>query len=69
MHRGGLEPGRLRFAHGDGVTKVFSRIDILVNAFGFRIRHPAVGLPVHEWQQVMDINSRGTCELPSGYAA
>jgi NAD(P)-dependent dehydrogenase (short-subunit alcohol dehydrogenase family) len=38
----------------------FSRIDILVNCFGFRIRHPAVDFPVNEWQQVMDINARGT---------
>jgi NAD(P)-dependent dehydrogenase (short-subunit alcohol dehydrogenase family) len=42
------------------VTKAFPRIDILVNAFGFRIRHPAVSFPVQEWQQVMDINARGT---------
>ncbi|MBW1800789.1 MAG: SDR family oxidoreductase [Deltaproteobacteria bacterium] len=40
--------------------ETFSRIDILVNAFGFRIRHPAVSFPVDEWQQVMDINARGT---------
>jgi NAD(P)-dependent dehydrogenase (short-subunit alcohol dehydrogenase family) len=44
----------------EGVMKAFPRIDILVNAFGFRIRHPAVSFPVQEWQQVMDINARGT---------
>ena len=40
--------------------ELFPRIDILVNAFGFRIRHPAVEFPVEEWQQVMDVNARGT---------
>jgi len=40
--------------------EVFPRIDILVNAFGFRIRHPAVTFPVEEWQRVMDVNARGT---------
>jgi len=43
-----------------GTMAEFSRIDILVNAFGFRIRHPAVSFPVDEWQQVMDVNARGT---------
>lgn len=42
------------------VLEKFPRIDILVNCFGFRIRHPAVDFPLEEWQQVMDINARGT---------
>lgn len=42
------------------VLEKFPHIDILVNAFGFRIRHPAVDFPVEEWQQVMDVNARGT---------
>src|SRR4030042_6349902 len=42
------------------VLKEFTRIDILVNAAGIAIRHPAETFPIDEWQQVMDINARGT---------
>jgi len=42
------------------ILKVFSRIDILVNAHGLAIRKPADAFPIDEWQQVMDINTRGT---------
>jgi len=38
----------------------FPRIDILVNAAGLAIRKPADSFPIDEWQQVMDINARGT---------
>jgi NAD(P)-dependent dehydrogenase (short-subunit alcohol dehydrogenase family) len=38
----------------------FPSIDILVNAHGLAIRKPADSFPVDEWQQVMDINTRGT---------
>jgi len=44
----------------DSILKEFSHIDILVNAAGLAIRHPAVEFSVDEWQQVMDINTRGT---------
>jgi NAD(P)-dependent dehydrogenase (short-subunit alcohol dehydrogenase family) len=44
----------------DGVLKVFPHIDILVNAHGLAIRHPADTFPIDEWQQVMDVNTRGT---------
>jgi NAD(P)-dependent dehydrogenase (short-subunit alcohol dehydrogenase family) len=44
----------------DRVVKVFSRIDILVNAAGLAIRKPADTFPIDEWQKVMDINTRGT---------
>ena len=44
----------------DNVLKVFPRIDILVNAAGLAIRQPADTFPIDEWQQVMDINTRGT---------
>ena len=40
--------------------KEFPRIDILVNAAGIAIRKPAETFPIDEWQQVMDINTRGT---------
>lgn len=42
------------------VLKEFPRIDILVNAAGIAIRKPAETFPIDEWQQVMDINTRGT---------
>jgi NAD(P)-dependent dehydrogenase (short-subunit alcohol dehydrogenase family) len=44
----------------DSVLKIFPRIDILVNAAGLAIRKPAETFPIDEWQQVMDINTRGT---------
>ena len=44
----------------DAVLKVFPRIDILVNAAGLAIRKPADTFPVDDWQQVMDVNTRGT---------
>jgi gluconate 5-dehydrogenase len=42
------------------VLKTFPRIDILVNAAGISIRKPADTFPINEWQQVMDVNTRGT---------
>jgi gluconate 5-dehydrogenase len=44
----------------DSVMKVFSHIDILVNAAGLAIRQPAETFPIDEWQKVMDVNTRGT---------
>jgi NAD(P)-dependent dehydrogenase (short-subunit alcohol dehydrogenase family) len=44
----------------DAILKIFPRIDILVNAAGLAIRKPADSFPIEEWQQVMDINTRGT---------
>jgi NADP-dependent 3-hydroxy acid dehydrogenase YdfG len=44
----------------DSVLKKFSRIDILVNAHGMTIRKPADTFPIDEWQQVMNVNNRGT---------
>ena len=42
------------------IMKTFPRVDILVNAAGLAIRKPADSFPIDEWQQVMDINTRGT---------
>jgi len=56
-------------AMADGVLKAFPRIDILVNAAGLAIRKPADAFPIEEWQQVMDINTRGTfltCQVVGG---
>jgi len=44
----------------DTVLTKFSHIDILVNAHGISNRKPAETFPIDEWQQVMDINTRGT---------
>jgi gluconate 5-dehydrogenase len=44
----------------DNILKEFPHIDILVNAHGLAIRKPADTFPIDEWQQVMDINTRGT---------
>jgi NAD(P)-dependent dehydrogenase (short-subunit alcohol dehydrogenase family) len=42
------------------IMKTFYHIDVLVNAAGLAIRKPADSFPIEEWQQVMDINTRGT---------
>jgi len=42
------------------IMEEFHHIDILVNAHGLAIRKPADTFPIDEWQQVMDINTRGT---------
>jgi len=44
----------------NSVLKAFPHIDVLVNAHGLAIRHPADSFPIDEWQKVMDINTRGT---------
>jgi len=44
----------------DGILKEFSHVDILVNSHGLAIRKPADTFPIDEWQQVMDVNTRGT---------
>ncbi len=41
-------------------VKAFARIDILVNGAGVAIRKPADSFPIDDWQQVMDVNTRGT---------
>lgn len=42
------------------ILKAFPRIDVLVNAAGLAIRKPADAFPIDDWQQVMDVNTRGT---------
>ena len=44
----------------DSVLKEFPHVDVLVNAHGLAIRKPADTFPLDEWQQVMDVNTRGT---------
>ena len=43
------------------VLEEFSRIDILVNAAGITYRRPSSNdFPIDEWQQIIDVNTRGT---------
>ena len=42
-----------------GTLDAFKHIDILVTAHGLAIRKPAESFPIDEWQQVMDVNTRG----------
>ncbi|HEY98331.1 MAG TPA: SDR family oxidoreductase [Dehalococcoidia bacterium] len=42
------------------IMEAFGRIDILINAAGLAIRKPADTFPIDEWQQVIDVNTRGT---------
>jgi NAD(P)-dependent dehydrogenase (short-subunit alcohol dehydrogenase family) len=41
------------------VTK-FGTVDILVNAQGINTKRPAVGFPVADWDQLFDVNVKGT---------
>jgi gluconate 5-dehydrogenase len=44
----------------DKAVEAFGRIDILVNAAGINIRRPdSATFPIDEWQQIMDVNTRG----------
>lgn len=38
----------------------FGKIDILITSAGIALRHPAEEMPIEEWQQVMDVNVKGT---------
>jgi gluconate 5-dehydrogenase len=51
----------------DQTMKAFGRIDILVTVAGLARRHPAEDFPVEDFDQVMDINVRGTF-LPCKHA-
>jgi NAD(P)-dependent dehydrogenase (short-subunit alcohol dehydrogenase family) len=44
----------------DQTMKTFGRVDILVTVAGLAKRHPAEEFPVDDFNQVMDINVRGT---------
>ncbi len=51
----------------DQTMKTFGRIDILATVAGLAKRHPAEDFPVEDFNQVMDINVRGTF-LPCKHA-
>lgn len=38
----------------------FGRLDILVNCAGINLRHPMEEFPLDQWQQVVDVNLKGT---------
>ena len=38
----------------------FGQIDVLVNSAGIAIRHPAVELPLADWERVMAVNATGS---------
>lgn len=42
------------------VKAEFGKIDILVTVAGIAKRHPAEDFPIEDWEQVMDINVKGT---------
>jgi len=43
----------------DDVSKAFGGLDVLVNAFGTNVRHPAEDISVEDWDRVIDTNLRG----------
>ena len=44
----------------DQVMAKFGTVDILVNSQGLNTKKPAVGFPVEDWNQLFDVNVRGT---------
>jgi len=44
----------------DEAVHRFGRLDVLINSAGINLRHPIEEFPPDEWQQVMDLNVRGT---------
>jgi gluconate 5-dehydrogenase len=44
----------------DQVVTKFGTVDILVNAQGINTKRPAVGFPVEDWDQLFNVNVKGT---------
>ncbi len=44
----------------DQVVAKFGTVDILVNSQGLNTKKPAVGFPVEDWDQLFNVNVRGT---------
>jgi NAD(P)-dependent dehydrogenase (short-subunit alcohol dehydrogenase family) len=44
----------------DQVVKKFRTVDILVNAQGINTKRPAVDFPVEDWDQLFNVNVKGT---------
>lgn len=44
----------------DAVVAKYGRIDILVNAMGMNIKHPALEYPMADWEKLFNVNVKGT---------
>ena len=44
----------------ENVLKKFGTVDVLVNSQGINTKRPAVGFPVEDWDQLFNVNVRGT---------
>jgi gluconate 5-dehydrogenase len=44
----------------DAVVAKYGRIDILVNAMGMNIKHPALEYPLEDWEKLFKVNVTGT---------
>ncbi|SHO43849.1 SDR family NAD(P)-dependent oxidoreductase [Desulfopila aestuarii] len=44
----------------DAVVAKYGRIDILVNAMGMNIKHPALEYPLEDWDKLFNVNVKGT---------
>jgi NAD(P)-dependent dehydrogenase (short-subunit alcohol dehydrogenase family) len=44
----------------DAVVEKYGRIDILVNAMGMNIKHPAFDYKMEDWDKLFDVNVKGT---------
>ncbi len=44
----------------DKVVEKYGRIDILVNAMGMNIKHPALEYPLEDWDKLFNVNVKGS---------
>ncbi len=44
----------------DTVVKKYGRVDILVNAMGMNIKHPALDYNMEDWDKLFNVNVKGT---------
>lgn len=44
----------------DQVVAKYGKLDILVNALGLNIKHPALEYPMEDWEKLFDVNVKGT---------
>jgi gluconate 5-dehydrogenase len=65
------DEGSVRCA-ADEVLRIFTRVDVLVNAAGITVRKRAEDVSIEEWRRIMDVNATGTfisCQVVGAHMA